>query len=125
MWPGTAGSREATLETVPSVDVAACVHANVHGRSIPGKLHEDDPEPCVISKMDIEGSEYEVLGKMMLTGAVCNMTLLTLEWHPALLCPACEQQTVERMLRHSLTAEGCTARVMLVDDESYSYRGRT
>ena len=51
-------SKASTAVTVPSVDLAAWVAAEVHGRIVPPAKLPSDPEPAVLMKVDIEGSEW-------------------------------------------------------------------
>jgi len=43
-----------------------------------------DKENYNVLKLDIEGAEYEVLNKLITTGAIQYIKLLCIEWHPQL-----------------------------------------
>ena len=80
--------------------------------------------PCakhVVMKLDIEGSEHNVLPRLMLSGAFCKIDLLFLETHDWSYSP--EQRTVVNVakgLSPSFTsAAGCNTQVEYLDDESY------
>lgn len=48
---------------------------------LPQEWHREHP-PTVVVKMDIEGSEYQVLPRLFETGAICHVDALYIELHP-------------------------------------------
>jgi len=111
----------ASEEMVPTIDFAAWTIHNVHMRNIPRAMFHNDPPPTVVMKMDIEGSEYEVLATMLAKGALCNISLITIEWHNKRLCkgPFCARIRDVVKILHDIP--GCQPlRVQSFDDESYS-----
>ena len=52
-------------------------------RKLPASLNMDDMElkPNVVMKMDIEGSELEVLSDLVVTGALQHIDLALVEYH--------------------------------------------
>ena len=37
--------------------------------------------PSVVMKMDVEGYEYELLPSLILSGALCGIDFIVIEWH--------------------------------------------
>jgi len=113
----------ASEEIVPTIDFAAWAIHNVHMRNIPSAMFHDDPPPTVVMKMDIEGSEYEVLSTMLVKGALCNISLITIEWHMR-KCqgPFCAHGSMlPHMMKILGDVPGCQPlRLHSFDDESYS-----
>lgn len=54
---------------VPSIDMSEWI------------LNTFDAGDYIVLKIDIEGAEYEVLRKMIVTGAMCRINELKFEWH--------------------------------------------
>lgn len=112
----------ATQETVAAVDLAAWVNEHVRQRRVPAALLPSDPPPAVVMKMDVEGSEYEVLTSMLFKGALCNVSIVTVEWHPHLChhAPLCTPNQLPEVLSTARHVPGCEPLTLLdVDDESY------
>ena len=57
-------------KNVTALDLAELVRRRVR----PG-------DRLVLAKLDIEGAEYEVLPHLLLTGAICHIRYLIVEWH--------------------------------------------
>lgn len=51
-------------------------------RKLPYRLGELDRKPNVLMKMDIEGSELEVLTDLVATGSLQHVDLTMVEYHP-------------------------------------------
>lgn len=109
----TPGSkREAVL--VPTVDIAAWMQTYI------------TPAHTVLVKMDIEGSEYPVMSRLLagaLTMMCSSVKVITIEYHPSRAPPAFENRTayfhdlVNRRLRRS--SPTCQTVLVEMDDESY------
>jgi hypothetical protein len=59
--------------TVRALDMARFLIRNVSQRRLPEPLW--DPAPAVMMKMDIEGSEYQVLPHLLAGRAICNVNI--------------------------------------------------
>ena len=53
----------------------------VRTRKIPTKFHDPKFPPRVVMKMDIEGSEIDVLPDLIFTGSLQYINRLMIEWH--------------------------------------------
>ncbi len=84
--------------TVPAVDLARVLRNCVlRARGGP-----------VILKLDVEAAEYDLLPRLLITGALCRCTFLLIEWHLNALPPERKLQGV--MLRNAfdgLLTRGC------------------
>jgi hypothetical protein len=122
---------------VDAIDFASWVNIQIHQRRVPPALMPNDPPDAVLMKMDIEGSEYEVLGKMLTSGALCNITAGSIEWHDKALPAWCDRPQTHCELKPSLLSMigamhryGCAFRTSddilrgkMVDDEVYNRDG--
>ena len=52
-------------------------------RQLPYRLGELDRKPSVLMKMDIEGSELEVLTDLVATGSLQHIDMTMVEYHPS------------------------------------------
>ena len=84
--------------TVPAVDLARVLR-NCVWRAKGGPI---------ILKLDVEAAEYDVLPRLLITGALCRCTFLVVEWHLNALPPG---RRLEGMLLRNafdkLLARGC------------------
>jgi len=100
---------------VKAIDLSAWVAEHVHKRTVPPPKYPDDPPPAVLMKMDIEGSEFEVLPKMLYTGALCNITAGFVEWHGYIDSAFCEPNCASRQALDVLFARaqemGCSWKI--------------
>ena len=84
--------------TVPAVDLARVLRSCVwRARGGP-----------IILKLDVEAAEYDLLPRLLITGALCRCTFLIVEWHLNALPPARKLEGV--LLRNAfdgLLARGC------------------
>jgi len=64
------------------------------------------PDDYVVLKLDIEGSEYEVLEKMINEGSIKLISKLYIEWHPALRRLSEDTQVVQDRLVARLAEHG-------------------
>jgi Methyltransferase FkbM domain len=86
----------------------------------------DTGPPKVIAKMDIEGGEYMVLPKMILTGALCVINFIGCEFHSRFIPdpPKSSEKFLEHvrwLLNH--TDECTNTTLSELDDESYRMTG--
>ena len=105
-----------SIESIKTLDLANWVHANVHRRTVPEARLRDDPLPAVVMKMDIEGAEYDVLPRLLATGVLCNVSVITLEWHRRYCtmnkdCTQLEADLTSQLERTTRMA-GCAIRVV-------------
>ena len=72
----------------------------------------------VVMKMDIEGSEFDLLPLLLMKGAACNLDLIFVETHPKL---ATKQQieTYNNALAMIGHVPGCKVQLNEMDDETY------
>ena len=73
---------------------------DVGKRKFPVKIDEDDP-PKVLMKMDIEGSEIDVIPDIIFTGGLQYVNKLMIEWHERLEKQEGRKQT--HNILHSVT----------------------
>lgn len=83
----------------------------------------------VYVKLDIEGAEYQVMGGMLTTGALCHITEASIEFHPTFLDLATQEKTdflrIPDLLAELATltpkVTGCKSmmRFNVMDDESF------
>jgi cell division protein FtsL len=75
----------------------------------------------LVMKLDVEGAEYELLPRLLATGALCAMDLVFIEQHPRELAASQAQadafEHAKALVRDALT--GCRVRLSMLDDESY------
>jgi hypothetical protein len=76
----------------------------------------------IVMKMDIEGSEFDLLPQLVVRGAVCDLDMIFVETHPRL---ATGQQL--ETYRHASAllgnVPGCKVQLSEMDDESYHTDG--
>jgi hypothetical protein len=77
----------------------------------------------IVMKIDIEGGEYQLLPRLVATGALCDVDLLFLEQHSADWAASNAQRDLYHhasALAHSgMAGTGCKVKMSLLDDESY------
>ena len=109
-----AAARQWHRISVPSVDLAAFIlqdlALNIRGETSgagAGADSESEP-PLVFLKLDIEGAEYSVLPRLLLTRALCTVSHLHVEWHLNSTPPS--ERLAALGLRHTLghvLSRGC------------------
>lgn len=132
---GHAGSARSALTRVRSVDLARIIHA-VRGRqTVRGRM---------LAKMDIEGSELQVLPHLVRSQALCTLDAVRIEWHSRYWARAVSEQAARlkklpmdsvgakaieynaQVLQQLLEREfkrnssDCKVRIIEADDESFS-----
>jgi hypothetical protein len=77
-------------------------------------------------KMDIEGAEYTVFPAIAISGALCHINLIFLEWHKEsfrLNMPEHVDMNKKQLLdafdKFRVTYPSCLVDISAVDDESY------
>lgn len=85
------------LITVPSIDFS--------------KFIAELPDATIVCSMDIEGSEYPVLRKMLTDGTAKRIALLDIEFHHRLL--ENEDEASSSLLRRELEREGILVKLKL------------
>jgi hypothetical protein len=74
------GASELLTQTTPSSSLSSNNnHAPVTSKSPPHK--EDFWKPAIIMKLDVEGSELEVMEDLILTGGLAPINRTLVEWH--------------------------------------------
>ena len=73
----------------------------------------------VVMKMDIEGSEHEILPQLLIKGALCDIDLIFIEYHPLVLSSS--QNILLWHVNSVINAEipGCKVKLNYLDDESF------
>mmetsp|Transcript_13223 Transcript_13223/g.28143 ORF Transcript_13223/g.28143 Transcript_13223/m.28143 type:complete len:308 (+) Transcript_13223:301-1224(+) len=118
-------SNKLQRHTVKAIDLSKWLWRHVHYRRVPEKKLPSDVPPAVVMKMDIEGSEFKVLPRLIFTGALCQITAATVEFHEH-KCQAlnsCRQQAslLRQMMALGVNASGCALRELSeLDDETYA-----
>lgn len=97
--------------TVPAVDLARVIRSCVW-RAKGGPI---------ILKLDVEAAEYDLLPRLLITGALCRCTFLIVEWHLNALPPTRKLEGV--LLRNAfdgLLARGCLKPPrLIIHDEDF------
>ena len=97
--------------TVPAVDLARVLR-NCVWRAKGGPI---------IVKLDVEAAEYDLLPRLLITGALCRCTFLLVEWHLNALPP--ERKLEGVLLRNAfdgLLARGCVRPPrLIIHDEDF------
>lgn len=75
-----AGSAERTVVAVPALDFSALVR-HVHRQLAKAARVLTDPPPRIFVKMDVEGSEYNVLSRLMRMETLHHIDRIAIEWH--------------------------------------------
>eukprot|EP00191_Tetraselmis_sp_GSL018_P003297 CAMPEP_0177608188 /NCGR_PEP_ID=MMETSP0419_2-20121207/18330_1 /TAXON_ID=582737 /ORGANISM="Tetraselmis sp., Strain GSL018" /LENGTH=281 /DNA_ID=CAMNT_0019102845 /DNA_START=139 /DNA_END=984 /DNA_ORIENTATION=+ len=96
-------------------------------------LNNFSPNSTIVMKLDIEGGEFSVLPSLILSGALCALDCVLLEWHdryvPQGLTPpnsadGYNSKAISRFLQTLLSHyPGCKVKLSNVDDETYHNSG--
>lgn len=81
-YGGVGGDEDAIKFDVPVIDLSKFVSDQV------GHGHEPKHRRVVLMKLDVEGSEYALLQRMLVTGALRHINVLTVAWHYWMCNPA-------------------------------------
>ena len=73
----------------------------------------------IMMKIDIEGSEYELLFSMLAQGLLCKVHTITMEWHPHCKGVWCGVKNSLPALLRRLPDVDCNVTLVYADDESY------
>jgi FkbM family methyltransferase len=82
----------------------------------------DPATTSILMKIDIEGSEYELLASLLASGLLCKVKVVTIEWHPQFCNGKWCQMKLEDYTR-LLPSIGCNVKFIARDDESYLHDG--
>jgi len=82
----------------------------------------------IVMKMDIEGSEYETLPHLMMTGAMCMVDYIHFEGHARVLPTEWQQRWAaaeDQLYQHlfQTASPTCSTRIVEMDDETYGWGG--
>ena len=72
----------------------------------------------VLMKMDIEGSEFELLPKLVMRGAACDLDMIFVETHPK-LASSQQLETYKHATALIGSVPSCKVQLNELDDESY------
>ena len=113
---------------VRGYDLSRFVREEVTGRLLP----RGNSEPYVLMKLDIEGAEVDVIGRMLATSTLCtkHVNEIFLEWHkryqpqgPIRDRAVWTQKNIHRLL--DLDPDNCNATIInSLDDESFLHDGK-
>jgi hypothetical protein len=106
--------------TVNTIDLSAFILDKVVKRKIPPALFPNDPPPTILMKMDIEGYEHIVLPMMLATKALCELDVMTIEYHEKRIktVPRGSDDKIKEQLI-SAQKKGCKVKIYVFDDETY------
>ena len=115
---GTDGVANASAPTL-TLDVARLLQQRVLPRRLPASTG-DAKRPAVIIKMDIEGSEFSVLSRLLALGLLCSIDYLGVEFHDeakflSLLTAAGAPRNFARVLQYVREHAGPQCHVELVN----------
>jgi hypothetical protein len=95
------------------------------------------PDATIAMKMDIEGSEFTIMPSLILTGALCHLDTVFIEWHDKIFKhgwvnndKATRSAFTPRQIRGivgylGVHAEGCSVKFLELDDETFRDRTTT
>ena len=86
----------------------------VSKRKLPINIFVHDP-PKVLMKMDIEGSEIEVISDIIFTGALQHVNILMIEWH----------QNLEKLKKRKQTHDSLSSAIIALSKYSDLMRNET
>lgn len=112
--PG-AGWHVRALHTVRTFDLASSLRSWTFGARGAHSVR-----PKVLAKLDIEGAEFKVLPRALLSGALCHVHFILIEWHLNRLARA--EMLSGFGLRRSFDSQlmlGCRAPPQLVEHDDY------
>lgn len=102
---------EESAVNVATIDLASFVRDYfdcIYPRKIP-----------VFMKMDVEGAEYGIMENMLSTGVLCQVSKMTIEWHPKMALPGINAKKVKDLIDLYAGINSCNFRILGGDDESY------
>mmetsp|Transcript_32100 Transcript_32100/g.44502 ORF Transcript_32100/g.44502 Transcript_32100/m.44502 type:complete len:330 (-) Transcript_32100:282-1271(-) len=105
---------------VTQIDLAEFVLQCIAPRIIPASVAHDPHPPVVMMKMDVEGSEYSILPRLLSSGALCALDSIFVEYHENFFhSGAIPKNLHQQLLNHSKSTSGCKVKINVGDDESY------
>lgn len=75
------GGNKRLVSNVTLIRLATFIIDVVATRTIPAAKNPNELSPAVVMKLDIEGSEVEVIPDLVITGALNFIDYMTVEWH--------------------------------------------
>ena len=72
----------------------------------------------VVMKLDIEGTEYDIVLRLVATGALCNVDFVFMDLHP-LMASKQQQEVYIKALSLLEGGVGCRVKISTIDDESF------
>jgi len=127
VWENNGSRGRGTSVEVKTLDLPSWIETVVPHRSWKAESFPK-AKPYVLMKMDIEGSEYIVLPKLLEKGLLCKgiIDMIFIEWHPQYVENG-KEKTIE--LQKSIAEEGrCgpsgSATISDIDDETFNKDGR-
>lgn len=73
----------------------------------------------LVAKMDIEGSEYDVLPDLLMHGGLCYFDVIMIEWHHRFV-PSAPDELNDKLLSYLASkVDNCKFKIVDVDDETY------
>jgi hypothetical protein len=103
-----AGAAEGNVEIVPTVDLGQFIRQHILTHQLTGNSRSI--KGPVVMKMDVEGAEYTIMPNLIVSGAVCGLDTVALEWH---------QEPRGDEFQALLKSGGCPVELVHLDDESY------
>lgn len=68
----------------------------------------------IVAKLDIEGGEYLVLPHLLLTGTLCSIRYIGVEFHPG-------GTMLRELVQSKLAQQACRTEVSIDDDKLYAF----
>lgn len=105
------------------MDLGEFLLKDIFSRDLPDKSSVG----IVVMKLDVEGTEIDLLPHLLERGALCQVDVLFVEFHPNLFRPREESEryaTMTRFLDNSFrrgSRHPCKLRLMQLDDETYAF----
>lgn len=119
--------KKATIltEEIKTMDLGNFITAHISSRQIPDMRDEVGSPPSIVMKMDVEGYEYELLPSLLISGALCNVDCIFIEWHNNHMKNSQDAQryreirkAVEVIIKNEKRVK-CKTVLRELDDESY------
>lgn len=102
---------EGSAVTVSTIDLASFTE-RLLSRLYPQKIP-------ILMKMDVEGAEYGIMEKMLSLGVLCQVSGMTIEWHPRMALPGVNATQIYDLIQLYAGVNSCNFRIMGGDDESF------
>jgi len=112
-------NRTHKAKVVPTLDASAWLMKHVKNRSVP---KHDHAQPFVLAKFDIEGSEYQVLSKLMQEQLLCSDIIqkVYVEWQPWARDAEAQSKVKTELSRQSRCLPIANTKVLELGHETYA-----